>query len=166
MTRDAAIDEELLGDVLIDVVDDIRRDVHGALGTRPWSVAVVIRRWSGGNRGDGNPTIHVLELDPTPMVKRVTRDRVGPAGREAEGSITMTGVSLRYTEEELQPRVESGMEVGYRLMELNGQAQRTRWFVLAASPVPRRGDKSGDGTDWYLLLNETSDQGNLDQVEP
>lgn len=101
------------------------------------------------------------------MVQRVTKDRMGPAGRESEGSVVMYEVSLSYAMDELQPRnLPPGTEVGYRLVEAHGQQQRTRWFVLAADPIPRRGDKPGDRTDWYLVLNETTDMGDLDQVEP
>jgi hypothetical protein len=156
MSRTATLDDDLLADALVGVVDDIRRDVHGALGTRPWSVAIVTRRWSGEQRGEGTARDTVLELDPAPMVRRVTKDRMGPAGRESEGQVTMTQVSLAYGMEELQPRVDDRSEVAYRLTEAHGQRQAVRWFVLAAEPVPRRGDKDGDETDWYILLNETS----------
>lgn len=164
MAKNALLDEDLLADALVDVVDDIRRDVHEALGTRQWSVSVVTRRWSGATRGEGNATVNVLELDPTPMVRRSTRDRLGPAGREAAGTMIITGVSLRYTEEELQPKVDARTEVGYKLVEKHGQREKTIWCVLSADPIPRRGDKAGDETDWYLVLNETSDIANLDGV--
>jgi len=163
--KDSTLDKTLLADKLIGVVDKVRRKIHAKLGTRPWTVAIVTRRWSGGERGVGTPTISVLELDPTPMVQRNTKDRMGPAGREAAGTVVMTGVSLRYTEDELSPRADNRTEVAYRLTEAHGQRQRTRWFVLAASPVPRRGDKSGDSTDWYLLLNEASAMSGLDKED-
>lgn len=154
-----------LADVLVGVVDGIRRQVHGALGTRPWTVAVVTRRWSGDVAGVGTPTLNVLELDPPPNVKRVTRDRLGPAGREAAGSVVLTGVSLSYEQSELQPKVDARTEVAFRITEAHGTGQKTRWFVLAADPVARRGDNSGDGTDWYLVLNETSPMSNFDGVD-
>lgn len=165
MTKNATIDKSKLADKLVDVVDSVRRKIHAALGTRPWTVAIVTRRWSGEERGVGTCSETVLELDPTPHVSRNTRDRMGPAGREAAGSITLTGVSLRYTEEELAPKVDNRTEVAYRLTEGHGQRQKTRWFVLNASPVPRRGDTPGDGTDWYINLNETSDMGKLDGMD-
>jgi hypothetical protein len=110
--------------------------------------------------------VTILELDPTPHVKRTARDRMGPAGREAAGSLVLTGVSLRYTEAELAPKVDHRTEVAYRLTEGHGQRQRTRWFVIAASPIARRGDSPGDGTDWYLVLNESTSMGPLDGVTP
>lgn len=123
------------------------------------------RRWSGDAAGEGTPTSTVLELDPAPQVRKNSRDRLGPGGREAAGSLSVSGVSLRYTEEELQPKADAKTEVAYRLTERHGQRLRKRWFVLAGSPVPRRGDNEGDGTDWYLNLNETADMGNFDGVD-
>jgi len=154
-----------LADALVGVVDDIRRSVHGALGTRPWSVAVITRTWSGRTRGEGNYIDEELLLDPTPQVRRVTHDRMGPAGREQSGQVTLSQVSLRYSEAELAPRPAKNQEVAYRVRELHGQRQQDKWYVLAGGPIPRRGDKSGDQTDWYLLLEQTSAMGNLDGVD-
>ncbi len=165
MTRESTIDRSILADVLVGVVDDVRRDIHGALGTRPWAVSIITRSWSGGRRGVGSPSVKVLTLDPTPRVERVTKDRMGPAGREASGSVVLTEVSLRYSEAELQPSILDGNEVAYRLTEIRGQKQKPKYYVLAASPVPRRGDKTADNTDWYVLLNETSDMGDFDGVD-
>jgi hypothetical protein len=166
MAKNSTLDSSLVADKLVDVVDNVRRKIHSKLGTRPWTVAIVTRRWSGEERGVGTATVTVLELDPTPSVKRNTRDRLGPAGREAAGTTTLTGVSLRYTEAELAPKVDNRTEVAYRLTEGHGQRQKTRWFVIASAPVARRGDQPGDGTDWYIVLNETSDMGPLDGVTP
>lgn len=164
MSKNSTLDTSKLGDKLIDVVDNVRRKIHAKLGTRPWTVAIVTRRWSGEQAGLGTATVSVLELDPVPHVSRTARDRLGPAGREASGSVVLTGVSLRYSEAELAPKVDNRTEVAYRLTEGHGQRQKTRWFVLSASPVPRRGDSPGDGTDWYIVLNETSAMGGLDGV--
>jgi len=165
MARNSAIDRSLLGDALIGVVDDIRRDVHKALGTRPWAVDVVRRTWQGGVRARGAATVRILRLDPTPMVKRVSKDRMGPAGREAAGSVVLEEVSLSYSFEELQPKINKGDEVAFRLTEIHGQRQTQKFYVLAADPIPRRGDKEGDKTDWYCLLHETTAMGDLDGVD-
>lgn len=165
MTKNSEIDSTLLGDALVDVVDDVRRSIHGALGTRPWDVTIVTRRWSGDVAGVGTPSMNFLTLDPPPKVQRVTKDRMGPAGRESAGQVTMTNVSLRYSLDELQPSGGARVEYAYRLTDAHGQRSRTRWFVLSAEPVQRRGDKEGDETDWYILLNETAAMGNFDGVD-
>lgn len=163
--KDAPINKSLLADALVDVVDDIRRSIHGALGTRVWEVSIVTRRWSGDTRGVGTPTVSIVTLDPDPKVERVSRDRMGPAGREAAGSVVLTGVSLRYTEAELQGSPDERTEVAYRLREKHGQRKDDRWYVLAASPRTRRGDSPGDCTDWYIILTETSAMGDDDGVD-
>ena len=165
MAKDSTVDRSKHADKLIDVVDTVRRKIHGKLGTRPWKVAIVTRRWSGESTGVGRCEESVLELDPTPHVRRNTRDRLGPAGREASGTLTLTGVSLRYTEAELAPKADHRTEVAYRLTESHGQRQKTRYFVISAGPVARRGDTPGDATDWYIVLNETSDMGPLDATD-
>lgn len=163
--KDNPLNEDLLADALVDVVDDIRREVHGELGTRPWAVDVVTRTWSGSDRGVGTPTVSIMTLDPTPMVRRNAKNRLGPAGQEPQGSVTLTGVSLRYTQEELRPRVDKRTEVRYRIRDLHGTRQKPRFFVLSADPIARRGDKSGDGTDWYLVLEESAPMSGLDGVD-
>lgn len=165
MTKDSTIDRSLFADALIDVVDDINRSVHGALGTRPWSVSIVKRQWQGGRRGVGRATETILILDPDPRVERVTKDRMGPAGREAAGSVVLSEVSLRYSALELEPPIGEMDEVAYRLIENRGTRQSPKFYALSASPVPRRGDKQGDKIDWYILLHETSDMGPIDGVD-
>lgn len=155
----------LLADALIGVVDSVRGAVHTALGTRPWSVAIVTRTWSGGRPGVGEYSDDELMLEPTPMVQRVTKDRFGPAGRESAGQVTLSEVSLRYTEAELAPPLREGQEIAYRVRELHGQGQTDKWYVLSGGPIPRRGDKESDNTDWFILLEQTSALGNLDGVD-
>ena len=162
MSKNSSIQRGKLSDTLIGVVDNIRRTVHGALGTRPWAVHIVKRSWSGGDRGVGICSETFLELDPVPEVKRVTQDRMGPAGRESNGQSVLSKVSLRYTEAELAPVPKQNEEYAYRIRELHGQQQVDKFYVLATSPVPRRGDKPGDSTDWYILLNQTSNMGPMD----
>lgn len=162
--KDSTLDKSKVADKLVDVVDNVRRKIHGKLGTRPWTVEIVTRRWSGEESGVGTPTVTVLELDPPPHVQQNTKDRLGPAGREAAGTVTLTGVSLRYTEAELTPKGDNRTEVAYRITEAHGQRRKTRWFVVSATPIARRGGSSGDGTDWYIVLNETTAMGNSDGV--
>lgn len=164
-TKSSIVRPALLSDKLIDAVDRVRRIVHAKLGTRPWRVDIVTRRWSGEGRGVGTPSYEVLTLDPVPCVERSTKNRLGPGGQESTGSVTLTGVSLRYSEAQLAPLVDQRTEVAYRLVEIHGQKQTTTWLVLNGDPIPRRGDKPGDSTDWKLTLNETSAMGGMDGVD-
>lgn len=154
----------LLADRLVGVVDRIRDRVHGALGTRQWKVEILTRTWSGSMAGEGNSITTILELLPNPQVRINTSDRLGPAGREPKGSIILSEVSLSYTEAELQPKLDARCEVAYRLTDMRGQRLDVKWGVLSDGPLTRRGDKEGDRSDWYLVLNESSPMTNLDGV--
>lgn len=164
-SKTSEIKPRLLGDALIDVVDGIRRCVHGALGTRPYRVEIITRRWSGRRRGEGSYKDSILVLDPIPAVARSSSDRLGPAGREGSGSIKLTGISLRYSYSELMPKADDRTEVAWRIVELHGQRQEDRWFIPDGDPIPRRGDKPGDATDWVINLHETSALSNVEAVD-
>ncbi len=132
--------------------DGIRRAVRGALGTYQYKVQIVTRRWSGDECGVGSYTDEVLELDPPPTAKRVTRDRSGPAGREPNGSVVLTGVSLSYSKDQLYPKIDERSEMFYRLIDVHGHGQPDAFFKPEGEPVPRR----TGGSDWYIVLSETS----------
>jgi hypothetical protein len=155
----AVLNTGLLGDVLVGVVDGIRRDVRAALGTRPHEVAIVTRTWSSGRPGIGTPTDVVLELDPPPMVTDLgLRSDLRPAGREEEGDILLTEVSLRYTEAELHPSTAGATEWAYRITDAHGQQLRTRFYTVAKPLAgPRRGDHASDATDWAITLRRIED---------
>lgn len=155
----------LLGDALVDVVDSIRRCVHSALGTRPYRVEIVTRRWSGKRRGEGSHDDQVLVLDPIPSVKRITKDRISPGGgRESTGGIRLEGISLRYSFGELMPKADDRTEIAWRIVELHGQRQKTAWFIPSGAPIPRRGDQPNDASDWVIDLHETSALSNLERT--
>lgn len=148
----------LLGDALIDVVDSVRRVVRGALGTSQHRVEIVTRVWSGGRVGEGLASVSVLELDPPPIFEDLSiRNVIRPAGREEEGDAVLTGVSLRYTERELNPPSRPDTEVAYRVTDAHGQGLRPNYFVVAAPPEPRRGARPTDATDWKVALKRTAD---------
>lgn len=157
---DAVLDTDLLGDALVGVVDEVRREVHGALGTRPHRVTIVTRTWSGARRGEGTPTETALELDPPPRVTDLAlRNELRPGGREEEGDVLLTEVSLRYTEAELMPSSERNVEWAYRITDAHGQDLRPRFYVPARPPRVRRGDHPGDGIDWAIALRRVTDFG-------
>lgn len=165
MTRHAQAGRRVLTDRLIDVVDNVRRKVHGKLGTRQYRVQIVTRRWSGGVIGEGTPDVKILEIDPRPLVTRSEGDRLSPGGRENQGDATITQISLRYSAEELQPEVPDGTEVGWRVIDTGGQRQPDQWYVISADPVTRRGDLQEDQTDWKVRLKQTSAMTNFDGGE-
>lgn len=162
---DANLDPDVPLDAISSIVDDVRATVHEALGSRTYRVEIVTRRWSGDAVGVGTAHEHVLEFKPRPLVARISRDRLGPAGREQAGDLRLTEVSLSYSTAELQPVVDPAMEVAYRVTDTAGQGQKPMFYVLAADPVSRRGDRKGDNSDWYIVLHETAPMTELDGVD-
>ncbi len=147
----------VLADELVSVTDEIRGAVHGALGTRPYRVWVVRRSWSGGRRGVGEPVDTETELLPPPRVRRSPQleKRLRPAGPEEEGDITLTEVSLTYSEDELYPAARTeNAEFFYRLDEGHGHDARPRFFVPREPPQARRGDSQRDAIDWRIELRQ------------
>lgn len=160
----SVINPALFADALVGMVDEIRSLIPTALGTRPYAVAVVTRTWSGTLVGDGTATSVVLPILPAPKVTfEGLHHELRPAGREEEGDVELTGVSLTYSETELAPTVASNRaEWAYRITEAHGQAARTRYYTLAAPPVARRGDHAGDASDWLIKLKRVQDFGAVD----
>jgi hypothetical protein len=160
----SVINPALFADALVGIADDIRGLVHTALGTRPYAVAVVTRTWSGSLVGDGTPTSVVLPILPAPKVTVAgLHHELRAAGREEEGDVELTGVSLTYAEAELAPTVPNNRtEWAYRITEAHGQAARTRYYTLAAPPLARRGDHEGDSSDWLIKLRRVQDFGATD----
>lgn len=149
-------------------LDQIRDAVHGALGTRTYRVFVVRRTWSEGRVGGGQATDVELELVPRPLVERVNHERLGPAGREHEGDIRLTEVSLSYSYQELDPKVSAanGEESFYRVQNVGGNGELDGFYVIDGEPLPRRGDNKKDNFDWYVHLRRTTDAGRFDGSEP
>lgn len=164
MGGSARLDKSILGDALVGVVDDIRRSIHGALGTRPWRVFIITRRWSGRKVGEGTATDGVVELDPTPKLTKSDSHRAGPGGLEETDSITLTGVSLSYTEDELWPNGSTSIEIVYRVEEAHGQGQAPNYYTVVDC-TPRRGDQAGDASDWKIELTQVHPLSPLDGTD-
>jgi hypothetical protein len=165
VTKDSTTDRRLLGDRLINVVDRIRGRIHGRLGTQQYRTWIVTRRWSGPRLGLGTVAVSEFELEPPPTIAFSSQARSSPGGREDISDATMTGVSLRYSLDELMPRQgDASVEVLYRVVEAHGQKQTPMHFALAAHPTARRGDKAGDATDWVLKLKRVQDPSGEDAV--
>jgi hypothetical protein len=154
---DSVLDAKLPADRLVSVVDRIHERVHGRMGTRPYSVTVVTRRWSGEKTGEGTPSDSLMPILPPPEVTRGGTNRLGPAGQEGNNSVTLREVSFRYTEDELYPSKPANTEVVYMLERTFGgdpNTKRQEFFVVENSPTPERGDKAGDRIGWNIKLHE------------
>jgi hypothetical protein len=91
-------------------VDNIR-DIATQFGARPYQVALVWTRWSSGQRGEGvEEVIREELLLPTPRVVDLTslgRD-LQPVGLDEVGSLRVTEISARYTEDYLVGVCDNG----------------------------------------------------------
>lgn len=148
---EAELDSELLTDALVQAADDIRRAVHEALGTHPYKVSQIVRRWSGGRTGLGTPQDTVFVPDPQPTIKKTSAFRHGPGGYEKRYDAVLTGLSLRYSERELWPKGGGDTEVVWVVEEALGNAQDAEFYTVSDLNA-RRGDTPGDDIDWRMEL--------------
>jgi hypothetical protein len=101
-----AVARQTLVDRLTPVADRIRGILHPRFGTRPYSVVIVILRWSGGKRGQGEPTVgREIPLAPTPKVTGIggLDASLHPIGRDEEGDIELSEMSLSLAESMVSP---------------------------------------------------------------
>lgn len=149
-----------MADCLVSVADDIRGAVHGALGTRPYAVATVLRVWSGSRRGEGIPQLTVTAIEPTPMVEALGANIHRPTGQDEEGEIMVSEISQTYTEAELYHRqgpLRDNEEFYWRIQEGHGLGASTRWYIPSSPPKARRGDMGSDEADWTIELRRVED---------
>jgi hypothetical protein len=96
--------DKTLARKLIPVADGIR-DLFSRFGTRPYKVRLVRVVWSSGTRGAGAPVVQrVLDILPTPLVQDLSTmtEIVHPIGLDEVGTIVVSEISGRFTDEELR----------------------------------------------------------------
>jgi len=137
---------------LASIADDIRQ-IAVDLGARPYTVHVVRVRWTGGEIGRGQPEIALDEpLLPIPLVGDIGQlsREMTEGGASERGDTVATGVSARYTEDDLDrffgcvPGEEPFLEV--RIDDRDGSTRRRRYTL--ARPPERRPTRA----DWRLVL--------------
>jgi hypothetical protein len=93
-----------MGGKLIDTVDQAR-DLMTRYGLRPYTVRLVITRWTGGERGKGEEYVaSAVPILPTPKVNDLTGVAAvnTPIGWDESGRVTLSKISGRYTGETLR----------------------------------------------------------------
>jgi hypothetical protein len=91
---------------MIEVADEIRQ-LNTDFGLRPYRVFLVHQQWTGPARGMGEPReISRVELLPTPEVADMTATgrSLHAIGLVEDGSLKLSEISARYTEDELLGR--------------------------------------------------------------
>jgi len=125
---------------LIPVADRIR-DLFVRFGTRPYKVRVVRVRWSAGRRGVGAPVIErEMDILPTPLVQDLSTltEIVQPVGLDEVGSVLLSEVSGRFTDEEL------------RFLDKDGTPPGPDEEVFYEIEFPRPDGKPGDRRRFYI----------------
>lgn len=120
--------DESLATELIDVADDMR-DLYTEFGVRRYVVRRLMIRWSGERRGEGSQFVELSEeILPTPKVLdlETLTEVVNPAGVDEIGTIVLTQISGRYTEEQLRGVTARGED-----LDLNQDFFYEIEFILA-----------------------------------
>jgi hypothetical protein len=146
---------ENLVDKLVPTVDKLRANLLPAMGVRQYTVAIVKRRWSGEQRGEGTASVvSTLTLSPPPLLTysnnlRALHYDLQPTGADDEGTVSLSEVSLTYSEVELTGgALAANEEMYYRITDDQGQGIAPRYYMLSAPPVPDREKAIG----WQLSL--------------
>lgn len=93
---------------------DSLRNMLTTFGLRSYKVSMVRVRWSGGARGVGTPTVESEEVIlPTPKVGSLDAlsELAQPIGLDEQGSIELSQISGRYTEDQLVGLEPGGREI-------------------------------------------------------
>lgn len=98
---------------LVPCVDQIR-DLYTCLGARVYEVSLVRTRWSGGERGVGVEEVILDEpILPTPKIGDLSAMsyQTYSIGSEEVGTLTVSEISARYSEDTLMGRGDGGTEI-------------------------------------------------------
>ncbi len=142
MAKDAVLDTSLVDSLVASVVDPLRAALYPQMGIRAYKVELVRRAWSGGRRNMGVASfVAEEEISPPPKLavennQQALRYDAQPHGRDEEGYVSLTEVSLQYTEAELTGgTILPNEEFYYRITDAHGQGIKPRYYVITAPPV-------------------------------
>lgn len=147
-------------------VADSMRCLTAEFGLRPYIVRILRTRWSLGERGRGVPVItSILTLEPTPAVTGLGSlgEILRQVGLDEQGSVSLSGISGSYTEEELfgqDPPPNDDEELFWEIEFLASGKPIKRRFTLFGAPERRMGK-----LDWAVTLQrarrDRDEQGDL-----
>jgi hypothetical protein len=139
---------------------DSLRDLLTRFGLRSYRVLAVRIAWSGGRRGYGTPTVVSEELLlPTPKIAPTLDQVIQPIGALEVGSVEMSQISGRYSEEQLLGLEEDGSPLPPNVEFF----YEVEFFPHAGPSVRRRFAPKGTPTyypgrlQWTLRLERSFD---------
>lgn len=153
MPGSAILDPTVLVDDLVpDVIDGLREDLHPQFGIRAYRLFTVLRSYTGAHIGEGPFSDVVTEIRPQPLVEvwNGLNFTLRDCGVDELGEIRLREVSLQCTEADLiGPKpLARGQQWFLRLDEAHGQATRAKFFVHTRPPyIDREKDMA-----WVLWL--------------
>ena len=123
---------------------DVIRQIATDLGVRPYRVFMIHVQWTGARRGEGQPTeIARIEILPTPKVQDMaaTTQVLQAMGLTEAGGLTVSQISLRFTEDDLMGKTQDLIDPEIRRTGLRNA--EFFWEVVEArptgpAPIPRR----------------------------
>ncbi len=146
----------LVDDLVLDVIDGLREDLHPELGVRAYRVYRVVRTWSGAGAGEGSYVDSAAELRPQPLVWQWDGLRWVQllCGLQDTGDVKLTEVSLTYTERQLTAGLDgadlaANQEAFLAIAEAHGQASITRLYTHQRPPYIDRIEDMG----WVVWLH-------------
>ena len=157
-----------LAQKFIPLVDRLR-DLKTKFGLAPYVVRIIRVRWSGDHRGVGTPSVEKeMDLLPTPKVMDLgtMTEIVQPIGLDETGTILVTEISGRFTDDQLRfidgQEREKNEEVFYEIEypQPGGKPTIRRRFYVRGTPFYHAGR-----LQWQVRLErahqDRDDQGDL-----
>lgn len=154
---------------LVDVADSLR-DLYVQFGLRSYQVSIVRTAWTGGRRGIGIEYVkHELELLPTPKVNSFSSltEILQPVGLDEVGSVGLSQISGRFTEDELLGKDKNGLPLGkdeqvfYEIHypRSDGNPGVRRRFVVKGTPY-----YSASRLEWTVELERSHEDRSKDSA--
>lgn len=153
MAGNSTLLSSLVDDLVPDVVDSLRQDLHEDFGVRAYSVSTVTRTWSTGRVGEGEYSDVEVEITPKPLIEpwnspAELHNKLEPCGLDEEGNILVREVSLTYNYADLVGTEAEGVEFFIKVSEAHGQGQPDRYYTHHKPPYPDRINDIG----WMMWL--------------
>lgn len=163
MPGSATLDPDVLIDDLVEVIDELRGDLHPQFGVRPFRVFVVTRSWTGLMLGEGSYSDSSIEITPQPRVLQWDGYKWAllAQGFHEDGVIRLVEVSLSYLYADLAPaNLRPNQQFFYVLVDAYGQQSERRTLRSYRPPYPDREKDIGwvvDLMDFNLSSDEMPD---------
>jgi len=142
MPGSAVLGTNLVDELIPDLVDGLRDDLHPELGVRQFRVFAVTRTYTAEFGGDAF-TDSEIEITPQPLVMNYVgsiRHQLVPCGLDEAGLVVLKEISLTYTEAEISgpPANPDLQDFLIRIQDAHGQLTKSRHFQIAGPPYPDR----------------------------